>query len=192
MVVLAAGASVRLGAPKALARIRGSSLIRGTISLLAPLAGAKIIVVVPPRASRIRLELRHQRLVFIENRRRAAGLSTSVRLGLRRGRYGAGVMLLPVDLALLERRDVERLIARWHGARRKLVARRIGDRAATPLIVPRRLCGRALEIRGDQGLKDWVSALPAQDVALVDLPSAAFDVDTPNELRLARRLKRTA
>ena len=102
MVVLAAGASVRLGAPKALARIRGSSLIRGTISLLAPLAGAKIIVVVPPRAARIRRGIAPSAARFHREQASRGGLSTSVRLGLREGVRGRCGMLLPVDLALLD------------------------------------------------------------------------------------------
>jgi hypothetical protein len=32
--------------------------------------------------------------------------------------------------------------------------------------------------------------LPAQQRALLDLPSAAFDVDTPADLRIARRRPR--
>ncbi len=82
MVVLAAGLSTRLGSPKALARIRGTSLIRNTVRLLTPLGTSPIIVVIPARAVRVRAELRGLPVRFIENPRRAQGLSTSVRCGL--------------------------------------------------------------------------------------------------------------
>jgi molybdenum cofactor cytidylyltransferase len=187
MVVLAAGFSARLGRPKALARVRGSSLIARTLRVLDPFATAPIIVVVPPRAARLRAELRGQRAVLVTNPLRGDGLSSSVRRGLRHARYEAAVLLVPMDLAGLAGRDIARLIARWRGARRRVVARRIGVEAAAPLILPRRLYPRALGIAGDVGLKTLVRHLPPQDIALVSLTSAAFDVDTARDLERARR-----
>lgn len=197
IIVLAAGFSARLGKPKALARVRGVSLIDRTLRVLAPLTDAAIVVVTPPRAGRLRAELRAHRPVFVENPRRGDGLSSSVRHGLRFGRYAAAVLLVPVDLPYLERRDIERLIARWRGARRRVVARRLAapcvaarrmePSAATPLILPHRLYLRAGRIAGDVGLKDLVGDLPRGEVNLVTLVSAGFDVDTAHDLARARR-----
>jgi len=187
LVVLAAGLSARMGKPKALARIRGVSLIARTLRMLAPFASAPIIVVVPPRAARLCAELRGLRATLVANPLRADGLSSSVRRGLRHARYEAAVLLVPMDLSHLERRDIGRLIARWRGARRRVAARRVGAEAAAPLILPRRLYPRALGIAGDAGLKTLVRHLPLQDVALVSLASAGFDVDTPLDLERARR-----
>ena len=65
-------------------------------------------------------------------------------------------------------------------------------RGGTPLILPRWLYTRALAVTGDKGLRELVSGLPAQHRALLDLPSAAFDVDTPSDLCTALpRLRRT-
>jgi molybdenum cofactor cytidylyltransferase len=187
MVVLAAGFSTRLGKPKALAQVRGMSLIRSTVRLLAPLASSPIIVVVPPRAVRTRAELRGQPVIFVENPQRANGLSTSVRRALAAARPSAGVLLLPVDLAHLRRSDLERMIARWRGRRRCVVAARFGRHGGTPLILPRWLCARAVGICGDRGLKDLVSGLSAGQVTLMRIPSATRDIDTPEDLYEARR-----
>jgi CTP:molybdopterin cytidylyltransferase MocA len=192
VVVLAAGFSTRMGKSKALARVRGKSLIERTLRVLAPFATAPIIVVVPPRASRLRAELRGHRSTFVANPRRGDGLSSSVRRGLRHARYEAAVLLVPVDLPYLEQREIARLIARWRGARRRVAARRvaaghIAAQAAAPLILPRRLFPSALGIAGDVGLKALIRQLPAQDIALVKLDSAAFDVDTARDLERARR-----
>jgi len=191
-VILAAGHSRRLGKPKALARVRGVSLLRRTADLLAPLAGAALLVVVPPRAARYRHELRGHRVRLCVNPRRSEGLATSVRLGVARARHACAVLILPVDLAALSRRDVARLIGRWRAARRRLVARRLGAagtaaRGAAPLILPKRLYHATLELQGDAGLKDFVAALAAPDLKLIDLPSAAADVDTRADLATARR-----
>jgi molybdenum cofactor cytidylyltransferase len=187
LVVLSAGFSTRLGTPKALSRIRGVTLLRKTVRTLAPLAAARVIVVLPPRAVRARAELCGERVDVVVSRRRSQGLSASVKSGLFRARYSAAVLILPVDLPWLERREIARLIARWRSSRRAVVARRVGDRAGTPLVLPRRLYARAQRIGGDLGLRNLVNGLPEDELKLVELPSAALDVDTPEDLRRARR-----
>ena len=58
VVILAAGFSSRLGRPKALTRVRSSTLLRRTLALAASFSPARIVVVLPPRAARYRLEAR--------------------------------------------------------------------------------------------------------------------------------------
>ena len=110
-------------------------------------------------------------------------------------------MLLPVDLPHLKRVDLERMIARWSGARRRVIARSLAtgthggqpkdhSKGGSPLILPRWLYVRALGIAGDRGLKELVGELFSGDVALLNLPSASLDVDTPRELERARRRMR--
>ena len=197
VLILAAGFSSRLGRPKTLARVRACSLLRRTLSLVARFAPAKIVVVIPRHAARYRneargLEARGLKIVFTANPRRADGLSSSVRRGIALARYSPALLLLPVDLAALAPRDVARLISRWRAARRCVIARRIGQqdgtlRGGVPLILPRWLYSRALEVTGDIGLRDLVSGLPAPQRVLLHLPSAELDVDTPQDLRAARR-----
>ena len=192
VLILAAGFSSRLGRPKPLARVRAFSLLRRTLNVAARFAPAKIVVVIPRHGGRYRSEGRGLDVVFAANPRRAEGLSSSVRRGIVLARYSPARLLLPVDLAALQPRDVARLISRWRAARRCVIARRIGQqdgtlRGGVPLILPRWLYSRALEVTGDIGLRDLISGLPAPQRVLLNLPSAALDVDTPQDLRAARR-----
>jgi len=186
ILILAAGFSSRLGRPKALARVRSVSLLRRTLILAARLGPAKIIVVLPRGAARYRIEARGLNVVFVANPRRADGLSSSVRRGIARARHSPALLLLPVDLAVVRQADISRLISHWRAARRSVVARRIGPHGGVPLILPRRLYPRALAVTGDIGLRELINGLPANERVLVDLPSAALDVDTPQDLRAAR------
>lgn len=192
VLILAAGFSSRLGLPKALARIRSVSLLRRTLTLAARIAPGGVIVVLPRRAARCRLEARRLEVTFASNSRRAEGLSSSVRCAIEQARYSSAVLLLPVDLADLRQGDLARLVSRWRASRRRVIARRIGPpygapHGGTPLILPRWLYSRALAVTGDRGLRELVNALPADRRVLVDLPSAAVDVDTLEDLRAARR-----
>ncbi len=191
VIVLAAGFSSRLGRPKALVRVHGVSLLRRTLNLAATLKGARITVVVPRYAARYRIEARASKarrseLSFVVNLQRA-GLSNSVRRGILTARYSRALLFLPVDLINLKQRELARLILRWPAAPRCVIARRIGGRGATPLLLPRRLYGPALRIAGDVGLRDLIGQLPAEERVLVDIPSAAVDIDTPRDLKDARQ-----
>jgi CTP:molybdopterin cytidylyltransferase MocA len=213
IVVLAAGFSTRLGSSKALARVRGRSLLDRTLEVLAPFATRSIVVVIPPGAGRYRIGRRVHRPTFVVNSRRAQGLSSSVCRAITYARYSCAVLLLPVDLVELERRDIAKLISRWRGAggpgggrpptppppnlpkiftfggapRRRVAARSLRSQAATPLILPRWLYRQALGISGDHGLRDLVRTLPSPHVLLVNMPSADADVDTALDLQRARR-----
>lgn len=187
VLILAAGFSSRLGQPKAVARVHGRSLLRKAFEMAAFFAPAQIIAVVPRNAARYRIEARGIDAVFKVNLQRAQGLSSSVRSGLTKARYSPAVLLLPVDLVNLHRRDVMRLIGRWRAARRRVIARRIGQHGGTPLILPRWLYSRGLELKGDIGLREMVNTLPRDALRLVDLPSAGMDIDTPQDLKAARR-----
>jgi len=191
VIILAAGFSSRLGRPKALARVRSVSLLQRTLTHLAQWTPAKIVVVLPPRANRYRVEARQFNVIFAINPRRADGLSSSVRRGLAAVRYSPAVLLLPVDLATLQPRDLKRLVERWCSARRSVIARRIARPDGTfhggvPLILPRWLYPKAHAVDGDIGLRDLVGRLPQSQRVLVHLPAAALDVDTPQDLRRAR------
>jgi molybdenum cofactor cytidylyltransferase len=187
IVVLAAGFSSRLGQPKALALVQGASLLRRTLQVVSSFAADRIIVVVPRNAARYRIEAQGVKVRWAVNAERALGLSSSVRRGIAVARHASAILLLPVDLIHLTRRDLFRLVQRWHSAPRRLVARRINLSGATPVILPRWLYARASSLTGDVGLRDLIGQLPADRRTLVELRSARCDVDTPQDLREARR-----
>jgi molybdenum cofactor cytidylyltransferase len=192
ILILAAGYSTRLGAPKALARVHGMSLLRRTLKLSASLAPGRIFVVVPRNCASYQIHARGFSARFLPNLNRAKGLASSVRLGVRRARFASGILVVPVDLPELTSSDLTRLLSRWRASPARLAAARIGSRGGIPLILPARLFAATECLEGDIGLRSLLSGLRASERVLVPLPSAAFDIDTPNELAAARRRWRAA
>lgn len=186
VVVLAAGFSSRLGRNKALVRIHGSTALRTLLFKLAPLTDCRVAVVVPRRSATLR-EARRYGGRHILNPDPGRGMSSSVRCALQQLRYSPAVLILPVDLSQLRRRELAAMIRRWYGHRRKLIARRDGQRALTPMIIPKHLFHLAAQIGGDVGLRDLIATLPVEERILLDVPSAAVDLDTQIDLDSARR-----
>lgn len=162
-------------------------MLRRTLKVASSLGAHRIIVVVPPNALRYRVEARGLKVCWAVNAQRAQGLSSSVRRGIVAARYAPAVLLLPADLIQLKRRDLFKLARRWQSAPRRLVARGINFSGATPAILPRWLYSRASKLVGDVGLRELIRQLPADSRTLVELPSAAADIDTPQDLKDARR-----
>ena len=187
IVVLAAGLSLRLGKSKALVRIHGMSLLKRTVRLLDGMSKSPIVVVAPPNAARYRVEIMNRPARMLGNRARTAGLASSIHCGLKACKYSSAVLLLPVDLVNLDRRDTRRLIRRWQGHRRRVVARDIGATPGSPLVLPKWLYPLRAEVCGDRGLRDALRNLHDGAVSLVAMPSAAVDIDTASDLCNARR-----
>jgi molybdenum cofactor cytidylyltransferase len=187
IVVLAAGFSSRLGQPKALARVHGASLLARALKTAKDLDAAALIAVIPPNAARYRIMARGMKVQWAANRRRVEGLSSSVRRGILAARYAPAILLIPADLVDLKHRDLARLVHRWRSAPRRLIARRVGRGAAIPVILPRWLYPRALEVVGDIGLRELIERLAPEQRVLVELASAVQDVDTPQALNEVRR-----
>lgn len=192
VVVLAAGLSTRLGQPKALARVRGETLLQRTIANALRLDPAAVVIMTPPKAGRYRQAAGVSAAVaknirWVANPLRLGGLSTSVRKGIVAARHAPAILFLPADFALLKGRELERLLQRWRSSPRRLIARRIGPSGGAPLILPGWMYPRALAIEGDMGLRELVEKMNPAQRALVDMPSAALDIDTPQDLREARR-----
>lgn len=187
VIVLAAGYSSRMGGPKLLARVRGMSLLRRTLTAASDLGAARVIAVVPPNAAHYRLEGRGMKVLWVANSRRAQGLSSSVRLGIAKARFAPALLLLPADLPNIKSSELRRLVRRWQASPRRLIARQAGRSGAAPVVLPRWLYPRALRISGDVGLREMIEQLPAERRALVQMPSAVMDIDTPDNLNEARR-----
>lgn len=186
IVILASGFSTRLGAPKALARIHGRTLLDRLSRTLATLSRRPAAIVVPPRSA-TRRAAAQLGLVCLDNPHRHRGLSSAVRIALRHASHSPGVLLLPVDIAELRQESLARMLNRWRGQRRKVVARRLGGRGVIPLLLPRHYFYVANTLHGDTGLRDWMATLSVDQVVLVDMRSAESDVDTPSDLTRARR-----
>ena len=186
IIVLAAGFSARLGRPKVLARVHGASLLARALKTAQALDAAAVIAVIPPNAVQYRSMARGMKVSWVANPQRAQGLSSSVRRGILAARYAPAILLIPADLVNLKHRDLARLLRRRQSSPRRVIARRVGGGAAIPLILPRWLFPRALKITGDIGLRELIEQLAPEQRVLVELASAAQDVDTPQALNEVR------
>lgn len=182
VIVLAAGGSSRLGRPKQLLRRQGVSLIVRAVTMAG--AGSRHVVVVLG-ADRLRIQRaldRHRTGVIVaHNAAWADGLAGSLRAGLRRlPKRTPAVLILLVDQVRLRRTDIARLVQRWRRRPHRPAAACLHGVAGVPAIIPRRWFRAMERLEGDTGARALLRSL--DDVSLVEMPAAAFDIDTPADL----------
>src|SRR5688572_11780814 len=82
VILLAAGASSRMGSPKQLLRYRGQTLIRRAAEAAIASICDRVAVVIGSNASQMRRELDDLPVSVVENQNWQTGMSSSIRAGL--------------------------------------------------------------------------------------------------------------
>jgi molybdenum cofactor cytidylyltransferase len=177
-VVLAAGASTRMGEPKALLRGRnGGSFVHNIAdSARSGGCGGVLVVVGPPHGDAIRRAL-PAGVGTTANARPERGMLSSVQAGLQALPAAATAALVwPVDVPLVEPASVRAILAAAPG---KIIVPTHNNHGGHPLRLPRRLFGAVAALDPDVGLRALLQSHAAEVVrlALPD-PHLLVDVDT--------------
>ena len=184
-LVLAAGGSRRLGAPKQLLRIRGRTLLSRIVHAAEAVTPGRVVVVIGADALRMRSLIRrhHPGTHSVDNSRWAQGMAGSLQVGLSvlPPRVTA-VLLLLSDQPAVGEASLRRLIHAWRRRPGKAAAAAYAGVVGVPAILPRTLWKDASRLRGDEGARKLLR-LEETPARAVQMPEAAWDVDTPEDLR---------
>jgi CTP:molybdopterin cytidylyltransferase MocA len=183
--VLAAGAGTRFGGAKQLARAGERTLVATAARRALASCPAGVVVVTGCHASAVECALRRIDVATVRNRRWRSGIAGSLRRGVEAlGAAPAAVLVLLCDQAAVTAPDLQRLTVAWRTRPGCIAAARYGGGLGVPAIFPRRYWASLRRLRGDRGARSVIGA--AATVTAVDLPSAAFDIDTAADLRALR------
>jgi molybdenum cofactor cytidylyltransferase len=172
-IILAAGASRRLGFPKPLARFGDKTALEIAVENCAGLCGP--IVVLGWHASRVRRAVPGNARIVV-NRGWRSGQLGSFLAGLRRVSRRDAFMLYPVDYPLLTRGVVGRLVRAFRSTRKQLAVPSHRRRGGHPVIFAP---GLREELRAARTARDVVYRDPAR-IRFVPVRTDAIwrDIDT--------------
>ena len=184
-VVLAAGASARMGEPKALLERPDGRRYVEAIAATGREAGCDEIVVVlgPPHGERIRAALPPAAKVAW-NPDPARGMLSSVQVGIAALSHAVTAALIwPVDIPFVAAATVRTLV--MHAG--TIVVPVHNNRGGHPLFVARACFAEIAALDPARGLKALLDAHRAEVVRLpVDDPGVLVDVDTPEDYARTR------
>ncbi|HKD55053.1 MAG TPA: nucleotidyltransferase family protein [Steroidobacteraceae bacterium] len=181
-VVLAAGPSSRFGSPKQLVRLAGRPLLHSAVTRAAEVTGNALIVVLGAGASELAPLLKHSPGAVIVNHQWREGLASSIRAGVARVPPTCrGVLLVLADQAAVTADDLKRLAGSWRKQPQHIAAALYSGTTGAPAIFPRSLFRDLATLRGDVGARPLLRR-NVDRLVRVPMPSAALDVDTPEDL----------
>jgi molybdenum cofactor cytidylyltransferase len=181
-VVLAAGPSTRFGSAKQLVRVGGRPLLHTAVTRAAEVTGNALIVVLGAGAAELAPLLKHSPGSVVVNHEWREGLASSIRAGVARLPAAcSGVMLVLADQAAVSADDLRRLAGSWRKQPQYIAAAMYAGTCGAPAIFPRSAFRELSELRGDAGAR-MLLRRNADRMVRVPMPSAALDVDTPEDL----------
>lgn len=178
-LVLAAGASRRLGRAKQLLRWQGESLVRRSARMA--LAAGYSPVRVVQGAVALGAELEGLDLELLENPAWEEGLGSSLRRGAEAWSPDeTGLLVLACDQPALCLELLQRLRESFEPAPTQPCCSTYGETRGLPAILPLRLREALLALKGDRGAK---ALLMGPETRFVAFPDGEADLDTPEDLQ---------
>ena len=184
LIILAAGASTRMGSPKQLLEYREQTLIHRTVSVAANSLCQPIVVVLGAYAELIEPEIKSFPVIIALNRNWSNGMSTSIRLGIETllifNSELEAIVLMLCDQPFVSTSLINKLVVTYHRSKQPIVASQYGEVVGIPALFDSKFFPHLLELKGDRGARQVIKqSLPM--VVRVPFPAGAFDIDTPTD-----------
>lgn len=183
-VILAAGASSRMGRPKQTLRFQGESLLRRA-ALAALGAGCRpIVVVTGANAELSKRELDGLDARDVLNPRWETGMASSIRAGvedlLRADPEVAAAVFLLCDQPHVTAGVLSGLVAAHHATGQPVIASTYGGGFGVPALFSGALFAELIRLEGLSGAKEVIQR-HAAEACFLPFPGGEVDVDTPDD-----------
>lgn len=185
-VILAAGASRRLGRPKQLVAYGGETLLERVIRVAHEAGAAPVFVVLGAEYETIHAAIDWSYVRAVRNANWEKGIASSIHTGLsaidKFAPQSAGAMILTCDQPKLSAEHLRELIALFEAQGEAAIAASMyaGTRGV-PAVFPRAAFAELRALSGDKGARALLAKPPCAVVTL-DLPGGEIDIDTPEDL----------
>ncbi len=181
ILIVAAGQSKRLGAPKQLLTFEGETLINRLIGLVKNSTSFPITLVLGANAKAIEDQLTETELTIVLNNEWEEGMASSIRTGithiLKQGSTTEGIMILVCDQPFLTEDHIKNLFEIQQSSGLPLAACYYAGVIGTPALFHQSIFPELLELKGDIGAKSIIKKRESE-VAKLHFDKGVIDIDT--------------
>ena len=188
VVILAAGASSRMGKPKQLLEYDEKNLLQNTIDAAKGSAANSVIVVLGANADLISKEI-DATTIHIENKDWEEGMASSIRTGLdallKLTPATDAVIFLVCDQPHISPGVINELISSQRNTGKPIVTCNYGETIGPPALFHKSLFHQLMQIKGDTGARKIIQQ-HSDDVATVLFTKGKIDIDTNEDYQALR------
>jgi molybdenum cofactor cytidylyltransferase len=181
LILLAAGASVRLGRPKQLLAYRGQSLLQHSLQAATASQAQPVVVVLGAHAEDLQKEINDANAHVVINTEWQEGMAASIRSGLaaisEMAPTAVGVILMVCDQPYVTSDLLNQLIETHRKTGKKIIACGYEDTFGPPVFFHQSLFGELLQLKGDIGARSIIRQ-HTDLVELIPFQQGSFDIDT--------------
>ena len=179
VVLLAAGASMRLGEPKQLLKFRGETLLRRSAKTALAVSN-RVVVTLGARIEILCKEIEDLPVRIVENADWQSGMSGSIRIALKKlinDRHLEAVVVMVCDQPFVDENLLRKIVVEFQETGAPVVACAYENTLGVPAIFRRKLFPELLALDAPIGAKHLIKKYAGQTAA-IEFPEGAFDVDT--------------
>jgi molybdenum cofactor cytidylyltransferase len=183
VIILAAGASTRMGEPKQLLVYQGKTLLQHAIDTVKSAGFFPVVVVLGAFYDKI-VHTIAQKVIVVDNKLWEQGMASSLKAGLATVKeqfpHTQAVLCMLCDQPLITPAHLQAL--KQARGKKPIVATRYHDIDGVPVIFERVYFERLLEMEGATGARKLIKKYH-KDVYAISFEPASRDVDTPEAYR---------
>ena len=183
IIILAAGKSTRMGLPKQLLPMRGTTLLQHTIDTALGSKSQDVRVVIGAEADQVRAKVPEGKFKYIVNPKWQDGMSTSIRAGVASLADDVDAAVISLcDQPFLSSQIFNLLIDAFASSEKSIVTCEFDGQISPPTLFANKHFPELFALQGDAGARKVVMT-HLDSVARIPFPSGSVDLDTPQDYR---------
>ena len=192
IVILAAGASSRLGQPKQLLVLdKNITLIRKSVMVAVDTGFRPIVVVLGANKEKIQTEVRGLPVSVVENEAWQAGMGTSVKAGIEQlislHPKTKAVILLLCDQPFINTLLLQELAREYQKSGKPIIASQYGGIFGAPALFDQQYFPQLMALNGDEGARK-IFETHANMVSPVPFEEGKYDIDTMKDYQILKQI----
>jgi len=182
IIILAAGASGRLGKPKQNLIYKGKTLLQSAIDIANDSKCIPVLVILGANADVIKPTIENLSINILQNENWQEGMASSIKVGITGLKKIEpkvdSVILMLCDQPFVDAELINKLIQ--SKSEKGIVASAYNDTIGVPVLFDADYFEELLQLKGDEGAKKLLMKHP-EDIAKIDFPLGSVDIDSTGD-----------